>query len=92
MHEADIGIRLDRAGLFAAMELAGTRGDFDGFKRALQQAYGSGNERVYHRLIDTHYEYILKQTWNLMDATSEADEASLVFWATLAEDHERRNQ
>jgi len=72
------------------MELAGQRGDLDGFKRVLQQSYGPIAENVYHRLVDIHYEYILGQVEKLMDAASDADEKSLIFWATLAENHEKR--
>ena len=89
MHDADIGIRLDNAGLFAAMELAGLRGDLEGFKRALQQSYGPAAKRVYHKLVDDYYEFILKQVWGLMDANNEK---RLVFWATLAENHEKRHE
>ena len=90
-HPADIGIRLDNAGLFAALELAGMRGDLDGFKRALQQSYGPLAERMYNKAADDYYEYALKQAWSYMDAESEADIASLKFWTTIVEQHESRN-
>ena len=67
-HKADIGIRLDAAGVFAAMQLAGSRGDMDGFKAALGQAYGPIAKRVYTSTIEQYNEYILKQAEALMDA------------------------
>ena len=92
MHNADIYMRLNNKGAFAAMELAGLRGDLEGFKDALQSSYGPVAERVYHKTIDAHYDFILKQAEALMDAETTEEEASLVFWATLAENHEKRGE
>ena len=89
-HGADIGIRLDAAGPFAAMQLAGDRGDMAGFKKALAENYGPMAKRVFHSTIDKYCDYILKQAELLMDATSDEDIASLVFWAELAHNHEER--
>ena len=89
-HDADIGIRLDAAGPFAAMQLAGDRGDMAAFKQALAQNYGPVAKSVFNSTIDKHYDYILKQAESLMDATSEKDTASLLFWSELAHNHESR--
>ena len=88
MHKADIGIRLDKAGVFAAMELAGSRGDMGGFKEALGLAYGPMAKRVFNKAIVDYNEYILKQAESLMDAATPKDEASLLFWSELAEIYE----
>ena len=84
-HSADIGIRLDSAGVFAAMQLAGERGDMAGFKDALKLAYGPVAKRVFYTAAADYNEYILKQAEALMDASTPEDEASLLFWSELAE-------
>lgn len=89
-HPADIGIMMDNHGPYRAMILAASRGDMEGYKLALGQCYGPMAKRVFEKTVDQIYEYALKEAWKLMDATTEADEKTLVFWATIAENHEKR--
>lgn len=89
-HPADIGIMMDNHGPYRAMILAASRGDLEGYKLALQQSFGPAAKRVYEKTVDKIYEYALKEVEKLMDATAEADEKSLVFWATIADNHEKR--
>ena len=91
-HPADIGIMMDNHGPYRAMILAASRGDMDGYKLALKQCYGPMAKRVYEKTVDQIYEYALDEAYKLMDATTEADEKTLVFWAIVAENHEERSR
>ena len=91
MHAADIGIRLDNAGPYAAMLLAASRGNMDGYKTALAQSYGPAAKRIYEKTVDAVYEHALKEASKLMDTTDAEEEETLVFWATVAENYEDRH-
>ena len=91
-HTADIGIMMDNHGPYRAMLLAASRGDMDGYKLALKQSYGFTAKRVYEKIVDQIYEYALGEAYKLMDATTKIDEKTLVFWATVIENHEERSR
>ena len=92
MHKADIGIRLDNAGPRAAMLLAASRGNMDGYKTALVQSYGSvAAKRIYESIIDAIYEYALREAGKRMGTTEPAEEATLEFWTTVVLNYEDRH-
>lgn len=79
------------AGPYAAMLLAASRGNMDGYKTALAQSYGPAAKRVYEKTVDAAYEHALKEASKLMDTTDAEEEETLVFWATVAENYEDRH-
>lgn len=90
-HKADIGIRLERAGPFAAMQLAATRGDLEGYKQALKRSYGPLAKSVFEKTIDQAYEYALKETERLNEDNAELAPNTLVFWKAIIENHDKRS-
>ncbi len=101
MHNADVAIRLQNAGPFAALKLAAERGDIELFRNALRQTYSLPHvcQRVFDQTIDDAYEYAISEVERLMDSayiarlvnSIDGNEKTLSAWVDVVQSYEKRH-